>query len=475
MKKIALFLALALALVFPAQAAAPNGSIPIELHHETSGRYEPGQADVVALTLDGEPLSAQVPAMVQNSRTLVPVRAVAEPLGATVLWAPETRQVILRKGSSTIVLTLGSATALVNGKETLLPDGVPACVIKYKGSEATMVPLRFVSEALGAQVTWQQETYTADLVRAISTNTQITRVSAQSDAQTVLISTDHAPVYELMDLGGRVVVDVLGAEISSGFPGAITVDNDLITTVRYAQHDNDLYPAYEKTVRVVMDLKKGITLEKNIRAEALPGGILLTTFLTDEDRQDITIPPTGPLDPTKKTIVIDPGHGGARPGAVYEGIKEKDLTLSISRKLGAQLLDRGYNVVMLRKTDVEMGLYDRADIANAIGADLFISVHCNAFENPEIHGSLTYYHPSSKRGERLAKAISVPLSNATGAKDKGIADADFVVLRETKMCAVLVECGFMTNHEELMNLSSSAYQDKIAKGIADGVGVYFKG
>ncbi|MEG2119394.1 MAG: N-acetylmuramoyl-L-alanine amidase, partial [Pseudoflavonifractor sp.] len=334
--------------------------------------------------------------------------------------------------------------------------------------------LRFVSEQLGAQVTWQQDTYTAGIVRALSTNTQITRVSAQSDAQTVLISTDHEPVFQVMDLDGRVVVDIMGAELSSGFPGAITVDNDLITTVRYAQHDNDLYPAYEKTVRVVMDLRKGITLAKNIKVEKLSGGILLTTFLTDADRGDVGFTPITPLDPSKKTIVIDPGHGGARSGAVYEGILEKDLTLSISRKLGAQLFDQGYNVVMLRKTDTEMDLYERADIANAVGADVFVSVHCNAFENPEINGSLTYYHPSSKRSERLAKAIAAPLAKATGAKDRGVADADFVVLRETNMCAVLVECGFMTNHEELMKLNSSEYQDKLAKGIAEGITDYLR-
>ena len=304
----------------------------------------------------------------------------------------------------------------------------------------------------------------------MSENTFITRVVADSDRQTVLIATDRTPEYQVLDMEDRVVVDLLGAELSSGFPGTISVDNDLITTVRYAQHDDDLFPEYEKTVRVVLDLKKGITFSKNVTIEATAEGLLLTTFLTDADREDDEVfVPSTPIDPTKKTVVVDAGHGGSRDGAVYEGIKEKDLTLAMSKKLEALLLEQGYNVVMTRTTDVYMDLYDRADIANDVGADIFVSIHANAYEDPEIYGAMTYYHPSSGRGKRLAQAIQTPMCQAAGAKDKGVRDADFVVLRETDMCAVLVETGFMTNHNELMQLNDSDYQDKLVKGICEGI------
>ena len=124
---------------------------------------------------------------------------------------------------------------------------------------------------------------------------------------------------------------------------------------------------------------------------------------------------------------------------------------------------------MTRTTDVYMDLYDRADIANDVGADIFVSIHANAYEDPEIYGAMTYYHPSSGRGKRLAQAIQAPMCQAAGAKDKGVRDADFVVLRETDMCAVLVETGFMTNHNELMQLNDSDYQDKLVKGICEGI------
>ena len=172
MKKAVSFL-LTLALLaglLSAWAAGPAGTLSVYFYDETAQRYgELTQTDRVSLTLDGSPLTPDdVPALVQypvgqNGRTLVPVRLIAERLGASVTWVPETRQVILLREESTIVLTLGSATALVNGQAMELPGGVPAGVVKWEGRESTMVPLRFVSEQLGATVDWDNDTFTAIL------------------------------------------------------------------------------------------------------------------------------------------------------------------------------------------------------------------------------------------------------------------------------------------------------------------------
>ena len=278
----------------------------------------------------------------------------------------------------------------------------------------------------------------------------------------------------MLDLGDRVVVDIKGAALSSGFPGRITVDNELISAVRYADHGDDLYPDYAHTVRVVLDLRDGITYRENVTVEVRDNGVLLTTSLPDRAEPDYI--PTAPIDPQRSTIVIDPGHGGGRTGAQYEGIAEKTINLSVSKKLQAILRGYGYNVVMTRTGDADVGLYERADIANAVEADLFVSLHSNAAPNyPDFSGIYTYYHPSSGRGARLAQAIQTPLTRLTGGIDRGIKSADFVVLRETEMCAVLVEMGFMTNHDELMNLIDDSYQDKLAQGIAEGIVTYLNG
>ena len=506
-KTVSLLLTLALlACLLPVWAAGPAGSISVRFFDEASGQYQADTVtDVVQLTLDGVPLTGSIPAMVQylngGGRTLVPVRLVSEQLGAQVIWVPDTRQVILLREADTIVLTLGSAQALVNGQAVELPGGVPACVVKYQGTENTMVPLRFVSEQLGAQVGWDQATFTASITSPYEPEPEpiptpeptptptpiptpepgdpetgdapgyVEQITADANAQTIQIRTDHAPVYKVLDFEDRVVIDILDAALAPGFPETVTADNDLISAVRVAQHSNDdLGYGCDSSVRVVLDLKEGATLAENVRVSALASGILVTTFLNDDEHGNIDFTPSIPINPQKSTIVLDPGHGGSAWGATYEGYKEKDINLPVARKVQALLLAQGYNVVMTRTDDSYVDLYERADIANAVEADIFVSIHSNAAENrPDYQGIYTYYHPSSQRGKKLALAIQEPLSQITGGLDRGVRSNDYVVLRETDMCAVLVEMGFMSNHDELMNLINDSYQDKLAQGIAEGI------
>ena len=508
-KTVSLLLILALlACLLPAWAAGPAGSISVRFFDETSGQYQADTVtDTVHITLDGTPLSGSVPAMVQylngGGRTLIPVRLVSEQLGAQVIWVPDTRQVILLRDADTIVLTLGSAQALVNGQIVELPGGVPACVVKYQGAENTMVPLRFVSEQLGAQVDWDQTTFTASITSPYSPEPEpvptptptptpvptpepeptvpgdsgggalgyVEQITADANAQSLQIRTDHAPVYKVLDFEDRVVIDILDAALAAGFPETVTADNDLISAVRVAQHSNDdLGYGCDSTVRVVLDLKEGITLAENVTVTQLPLGILVTTFLNEDEHGEVDFTPSIPINPQKSTVVLDAGHGGSAYGASYEGYMEKDINLSVTRKVQALLLARGYNVVMTRSDDSYVDLYERADIANAVEADIFVSIHSNAAENrPDFQGIYTYYHPSSQRGKRLALAIQEPLSQITGGLNRGVRSNDYVVLRETDMCAVLVEMGFMSNHEELMNLVNDSYQDKLAQGITEGI------
>lgn len=480
---VLMVLALLYALTLTALAAGPNGTLSVQLYSWSQHTYTPASAEVVKLTLNGDPLSGDVPAMIQGGRTLVPVRLVGEALQAQVLWVQQTGQVILTKGEDVIVLTLDSATAIVNGVYTPLPDGVPAQVVAYDGADRTMIPLRFVSETLGAQVEWDQATYTAHLTAELTetvpetpeeepeTPSQEPEVPADavqitgmswSDG-TLTIATDQAPNCKVTDLGDRVAIDFLDTVLSEDFTGC-TASDTYLSDVRWAQHGANFYPGSDHTVRFVLDLAAGATVVGNLTITTTLTGVSVTTHGTSETA------PTVSIIPQDYTIVIDPGHGGDRPGACYEGIMEKDIDLAVSLKLVSILQNQGFQVIMTRSTDVEIGLYERADLANAAGADVFVSLHSNAAENrPDYQGIYTYYHPSSNRGARLAQAIQTPLCQITGGIDRGIKDADFVVLRETDMCAVLVEMGFMTNHEELMNLTDDGYQQLLAQGIAQGI------
>ena len=476
-------LALLYALTLTALAASPNGTLSVQLYSWNQHTYTPASAEVVKLTLNGEALEGDVPAMIRDGRTLVPVRLVGEALQAQVLWVQQTGQVILTGGEDVIVLTLDSATALVNGAPTPLPDGVPAQVISYGGADRTMIPLRFVSETLGAQVEWDQATYTAHLTAELAETapelpeetpgtpapepevpdgmTRITGMSWEDGALT--ISADRSPNCKVTDLGDRVAIDFLNAALVEDF-SSCAVDDPYLSGVRYAQHGAGFYPGSDYTVRIVLDLAAGATAAGNLTVTTTASGVTVSTHAAPVTQ------PSEPVNPQNFTIVIDPGHGGDRPGACYEDIMEKDIDLAISLKLVTILQNLGYQVIMTRSGDTELGLYERADLANAAGADVFVSIHANAAENrPDYQGIYTYYHPSSNRGARLAQAIQTPLCQITGAIDRGIKDADFVVLRETEMCAVLVETGFMTNHEELMRLVDDDYQQLLAQGIARGI------
>lgn len=177
-----------------------------------------------------------------------------------------------------------------------------------------------------------------------------------------------------------------------------------------------------------------------------------------------------PIDPNRYLIAIDAGHGGSASGAFYGGMVEKQLNLAMARKLRDVLTALGYHTVMTRDADVDVDLYDRAEIANALNADLFVSVHCNAAENnSDFQGLYVYHYPQSVSGAALAQSIQTTATAFTGAVDRGVDHANFVVLRESDMPAVLVETGFMTCQPELERLMNSAYQARMAQGVAQGI------
>ena len=148
-------------------------------------------------------------------------------------------------------------------------------------------------------------------------------------------------------------------------------------------------------------------------------------------------------------------------------MKEKDLTLPMSLMLAEILEDRGYNVVPTRTGDDSVSLADRAKMANAADAELFVSIHCNSYEDDSISGLECYYF-RSEEGEKLAELIS----QATAAGDidtREIKEGNFQVLREADMPSVLIEVGYMTNPQELTNLASQPYQENLAHAIANGI------
>jgi N-acetylmuramoyl-L-alanine amidase/murein DD-endopeptidase MepM/ murein hydrolase activator NlpD len=186
-----------------------------------------------------------------------------------------------------------------------------------------------------------------------------------------------------------------------------------------------------------------------------------------------------------QSIVIDPGHGGVDGGATAFGRVEKLVTLPIGLDLDALLRGAGARVVLTRSDDRYVSLAARSAIANAAGATVFVSIHANALSDPSYAGVTTFYGPSSgfvtgvtrspglvAASRTLAEDVQAAIQGRTGAINRGVQAADYYVLGNARMPAILVETGFITNPAEGQRLVNPAYQQSLAAGIADGLAQY---
>lgn len=170
---------------------------------------------------------------------------------------------------------------------------------------------------------------------------------------------------------------------------------------------------------------------------------------------------------------MDPGHGGRAPGAVWDGIAEKTITLEIAEKVARALRLAGHDPILTRREDETVGLEARAHIANERRCDRFVSVHCNSVHPSKAHaveGFETLHYTGSERGEALARAIQRELADALpghtnrGWKPRG----DLTVLIATRMPAALVEVEFLSHPRMREFLLDVTWQTTVAQAIARG-------
>ncbi|MDD4297252.1 MAG: N-acetylmuramoyl-L-alanine amidase, partial [Ruminiclostridium sp.] len=169
-----------------------------------------------------------------------------------------------------------------------------------------------------------------------------------------------------------------------------------------------------------------------------------------------------------KLVVLDPGHGGSESGATY-GKGEKWYNLDIALKTAAILKSRGVNVKLTREKDEFVGLYERAEMANNWKADVFVSIHNNAFFDKKVNGSMTFFYTGSYKGKEYATIIQNDILRNLCSKDIGVKAQNFVVIRETKMPAVLVEVGCLSNDAEREKLDTEEYRMKTAQSLAESI------
>lgn len=317
-------------------------------------------------------------------------------------------------------------------------------------------------------------------------------------------------------LPSRIYLDLVGTRLAMDDARSIAVQDGLLRRVRVGQFSPDV-------VRVVLDMNS----LSDYKTFVLPDPYRLVVDIQGQKNGEELVAlvkrdGSYPQGKKKKApnrglrkIVLDPGHGGKDPGAIgVRGIAEKDIVLSIAKKLARKLeRDMGVDVVLTRRDDSYLHLEDRTAIANAENADLFISLHTNASPNPRARGLETYYldntddeasirlaarengtsrkrvsdlqfilsdlTQNSKQEDSitLAHQIHSSVASRVGRKygvvrDLGVKKALFYVLVGAKMPSVLAEIFFITNKREGRQLSQSSYQNTVVEALYEGIKKY---
>lgn len=192
-----------------------------------------------------------------------------------------------------------------------------------------------------------------------------------------------------------------------------------------------------------------------------------------------------------KTVIIDAGHGGFDGGAVaFDGTVEKDINLNISQTLAKFLKQNGFRVIMTRESDVstedtedskisskkKSDLKNRLDLMNDYKDAIFVSIHLNKFTTSSAFGSQVFYSKDDRArflGEKIQNSIVALIQPENTRVNKQATSSTYLLYNAT-IPAVLVECGFLSNRQELEKLKTKEYQNKLSFGIYCGILEYFK-
>ncbi|GGD64789.1 N-acetylmuramoyl-L-alanine amidase [Paenibacillus nasutitermitis] len=462
---------------------------------------------VPKLILNGKQLQPSAAPRIVKQYTMVPVRVVSEELGFGVDWSSP--NVYISNGDTTMVLTIGSKTALVNEKKVSLD--APAMISK----STTLVPLRFIGEQFGLEVSWEDKTKTVNLTSpvqeekppvvlpgeeegntgneegtepgsggTVTDGTEPANSSATINAidydglgsiyvnydgdigelvQETIASTGEIQQKIAIDFPSTAFSSTFKSGLSNGYSGQISMDgHPSLVNVRYS-----LYKDKPPTVRIVLDLKVSAPINIVREGKVIRIDMQEPTEVVTPSPPAIVEPPI----PGVYKVVLDAGHGAKDPGAsAVNGKTEKEFNLAITLKVKA-LLDKEpkINAILTRSDDTFVELNDRAKIANDLKADIFISFHGNS-ASPSATGTETYYNRADSLA--LANVIHKHLVAGTGLPDRKVRQAGFVVIKKTTMPAVLLESGYLSNKGDAAVLFDPARQDAIAAEVVAGIKEY---
>ena len=351
------------------------------------------------------------------------------------------------------------------------------------------------------------------------------RIINISEGARLIIESDKPIKYEVFSLKNpsRLVVDLAKIKFSDDF--SLPPNKGIVKEVRFGSFNNDIS-------RIVFDLNKPL---KNIKTKLLKPSsgkkrmlyielevnkVILSTKIDNKKKTF----QQSKLSKKRRTIIIDPGHGGKDPGTSYQGkLNEKDIVLNFSKVLKEKLINDGYRVFLTREIDKFIKLNDRVEFAKKKGADLFISIHADASKKDNVRG-FSVYTLSEKKMDKEAEKVANLENKGSVFSRKGLIGinltqsrniiedwqikkaferanrssfefaeilvnnvkkkskllnrphryAGFAVLKSPNYPSVLVELGFITNDKDRNNLRSKNWQSILANKFVDAINENYK-
>lgn len=406
----------------------------------------------IGIVIDGEQVASDATPLLKDNRVLVPVRIISENLGYGVSWNSIDKKVGISNGLTSISFQVGDSSMWKNGTKIYLD--VPPIIDHNR----TYLPIRAISENLGAIVTWdnsnksviiQSKALKSDSSQGETSGKLLSVVAKNETSITLNMENNNTEPYLFeLDNPHRLVIDMENTLLADDVGVSVPESNNLIDQVRVSQYDKD-----PDKVRVVLDLKKDAKYY----------------YYFGKDSVNIN------LVPYTATVVIDAGHGGKDPGAYgVTGHWEKNVNLAVALKVNKLLQnDPDIKVVLTRNKDVFIPLDGRVQVANDLDADLFVSIHANALPSSQsAHGIETYYTRWESR--EFARILHNNVIAATGSTNRGLRTAGYRVIKYTTMPAALLEMGYLTNYYEEKRLFTSSFQDEVAQAVVKSIKEYLK-
>lgn len=467
-------------------------------------------ADFVDIKAEG--ITASVPYRVFSGRQMLPLRATLKKLGGGTEWV-----------NNTDTLTVFGAVKYVSVRAGKVYADAS---MEFRPRVSVLTdPNRVVVDLTGVRLDGATKLDLDSTARVSQYRPNVTRIVFQTPAAIDLDKLNFQPGRTLEADWSAPPVEPTKPDEQTTVPPVTTVDNPpvvpptvpavvpkLVVQVR-SENDSQLWidipvtttaePTFQKpdvdTLEIVLpgvfrDLEDGFMVESpSIMAATtrkIASGTVLTLALARplgaqiiRDSTGVHLqlvkPDVGDGRLAGKLVVVDPGHGGKDKGASAGGVFEKDLNLTMGRLIAEALAKEGATVVMTRKTDVFISLDARAEMAQKIHADMFVSTHINSTGNSSNQsGGITFHHFGRPVSKVLAECIQQEIGKVSGIpnlgvwSDQRIYRTGFAVLRQTTMPGVLLELGFINNARDRKRLVTDDFQRSVAAAVVRGIKVF---